>query len=45
MAKQNANAKKKHGILIRGGLDIPFFVIVIALITLGLIMMFSASSS
>ena len=45
MAKQNAKAKKKHGFLIRGGLDIPFFMIVIALITLGLIMMFSASSS
>ena len=45
MAKRNANAKQKHGFLTRGGLDIPFFMIVIALITLGLIMMFSASSS
>ena len=45
MAKQNAKAKKKHGFRSRGGLDIPFFMIVIALITLGLIMMFSASSS
>ena len=45
MAKQNAKPKKKRGFLVRGGLDIPFFMIVIALITLGLIMMFSASSS
>ena len=45
MAKRNANAKQKHGFLTLGGLDIPFFMIVIALITLGLIMMFSASSS
>ena len=45
MAKQNAKPKKKRGFLARGGLDIPFFIIVIALITLGLMMMFSASSS
>ena len=45
MAKRNANTKQKHGFLTLGGLDIPFFMIVIALITLGLIMMFSASSS
>ena len=45
MAKQNAKPKKKRGFLVRGGLDIPFFIIVIALITLGLMMMFSASSS
>lgn len=43
-----ANKKKKavnDGVWISGGLDIPFFLIVIALVTLGLIMMFSASSS
>lgn len=37
--------RKKNGFLARGGFDLPFFIIVIALITLGLIMMFSASSS
>lgn len=43
-----ANARKKdtnNGVWIRGGFDVPFFIIVIALVTLGLIMMFSASSS
>lgn len=45
MAKRNAKAAPKRGLWVRGGLDIPFFMIVIALITLGLIMMFSASSS
>ncbi len=45
MAKRNANAKQKHGFLALGGLDIPFFMIVIALITLGLIMVLSASST
>ena len=45
MANQRHAKPAKHGLWIRGGLDIPFFMIVIALITLGLIMMFSASSS
>ena len=42
-----ANKKRaaNDGVWIKGGLDIPFFLIVIALVTLGLIMMFSASSS
>ena len=41
------NGKKaaNGGVWIKGGLDVPFLIIVIALITLGLIMMFSASSS
>lgn len=41
------NGKKaaNGGLWIRGGLDVPFLIIVIALITLGLVMMFSASSS
>lgn len=41
------NGKKaaNGGVWIRGGLDVPFLIIVIALITLGLVMMFSASSS
>lgn len=45
MAKRQANQGTKNGFWIRGGLDMPFFITVIALITLGLIMMFSASSS
>ncbi len=43
-----AKAGKKdtnNGVWIKGGFDVPFFIIVIALVTLGLIMMFSASSS
>lgn len=44
MAKRQTKGKR-NGFLARGGFDLPFFIIVIALITLGLIMMFSASSS
>ncbi|MBR5754033.1 MAG: putative lipid II flippase FtsW [Clostridia bacterium] len=43
-----AKSQKKevgNGLWLKGGFDVPFFIIVIALITLGLIMMFSASSS
>lgn len=36
---------QNNGFWIKGGLDLPFFAIVIALITVGLVMMFSASSS
>ncbi len=45
MANKKAKTKKNNGLFALGGIDIPFFIIVIALITLGLIMMFSASSS
>ncbi len=38
------NSKSKWGFLFaKGGFDIPFFVLVIALLTIGLIMLFSAS--
>lgn len=45
MAKRQTKAKEKRSFRPLGGIDLPFFIIVIALITLGLIMMFSASSS
>lgn len=45
-AKRRANAPARNdGFWIRGGIDVPFFMIVIALVVLGLIMMFSASYS
>lgn len=44
MARTGKKANDR-GVWIKGGLDVPFFIIVIALVTLGLIMMFSASSS
>ncbi len=40
---RNATQLKKSDILTVGGMDIPFFAIVIALVTIGLVMLFSAT--